>query len=244
MPRSRRRRDRWRIPAHEQPDGEVGRASTNSRNASQASVMRWWPVNRPESMITMRFTRSGCSTATRSPIGPPQSWTTSGDVAQVELLEQAGGERSGARSCTSRCRPACPSARSRRGRARRSETRRRARAGSRGATETTRWARRGRTRRGRPRPRPDAQAAGRRVRESARRTGSPAGPRAAPRGSAARPSSGERRQRRERRFQTRAQGLEFGGSDRCSPRCAASSSTSNPGPIVAISNSTPLGSRK
>ncbi len=37
---------------------------------------------------------------------------------------------------------------------------------------------------------------------------------------------------------------KFGGSERRSPRCSGSSSAPNPGPIVAISNSTPLGSRK
>ena len=41
-----------------------------------ASVIFWWPVNRPVSSTTMRPIRSGCSTATRSPIGPPQSCTT------------------------------------------------------------------------------------------------------------------------------------------------------------------------
>ena len=35
-----------------------------------------------------------------------------------------------------------------------------------------------------------------------------------------------------------------GGSDRRSPRCSAGSSVAKPGPSVAISNSTPLGSRK
>ena len=39
-------------------------------------------------------------------------------------------------------------------------------------------------------------------------------------------------------------GSKLGGSERRSPRCAASSSELKPGPIVAISNSTPLGSRK
>src|SRR5207253_8327450 len=35
-----------------------------------------------------------------------------------------------------------------------------------------------------------------------------------------------------------------GGSDRDSPRCARSSSVAKPGPMVAISNRTPPGSRK
>ena len=39
-------------------------------------------------------------------------------------------------------------------------------------------------------------------------------------------------------------GSNFGGSTSFSPRCSGSSSASKPGPSVAISNSTPLGSRK
>jgi len=39
-------------------------------------------------------------------------------------------------------------------------------------------------------------------------------------------------------------GSKRGGSTSFSPRCAGSSSVANPGPMVAISNSTPLGSRK
>ena len=35
-----------------------------------------------------------------------------------------------------------------------------------------------------------------------------------------------------------------GGSERRSPRCSTGSSVANPGPMVAISKSTPLGSRK
>jgi len=35
-----------------------------------------------------------------------------------------------------------------------------------------------------------------------------------------------------------------GGSERCSPRVSSGSSVVKPGPMVAISNSTPLGSRK
>jgi hypothetical protein len=34
------------------------------------------PPPTPVFMITSRSTRSGCSTASRRPIGPPQSWTT------------------------------------------------------------------------------------------------------------------------------------------------------------------------
>ena len=47
-----------------------------------------WPAKRPVFMITRRATRSGFSTAQRSPIGPPQSWTTTVASAHVELLEQ------------------------------------------------------------------------------------------------------------------------------------------------------------
>ena len=74
-------------------------------------------------------------------------------VAQVELLEQRRDRRRrGGRSCTSRCRSACPSGRSRAGPARCSESRRRGPAGSPCATETTTSARRGRTRPGGPSP--------------------------------------------------------------------------------------------
>jgi hypothetical protein len=46
------------------------------RNAHQASLILCLPVQSPVSRIAIRLTRSGFSTATRRPIGPPQSWTT------------------------------------------------------------------------------------------------------------------------------------------------------------------------
>ena len=57
----------------------------------------------PVLRMTSRSTRSSCSTATRSPIGPPQSWTTSVRSLQVELLDEARDRRRrGGRTSTSR----------------------------------------------------------------------------------------------------------------------------------------------
>ena len=57
--------------------GTSGVRSTKAANWCQPSLICWWPVNTPVSMATRRAIRSGCSSvATRSPIGPPQSWTT------------------------------------------------------------------------------------------------------------------------------------------------------------------------
>jgi hypothetical protein len=58
---------------------EIGGSSVRSmklRKAIHASDIFWWPVNSPVSMITRRSMRSASSTAVRSPIGPPQSCTT------------------------------------------------------------------------------------------------------------------------------------------------------------------------
>ena len=59
-----------------------------------------------------------------------------------------------------------------------------------------------------------------------------------------RPGGARVGQRRQDRLDLRAQVLERGGRISVSPRCSASSSIAKPGPSVAISNSTPLGSRK
>ena len=48
------------------------------------------PVKMPVFMITSAPTRSGFSTAQRSPIGPPQSWTTTTASLEVEAPEQRG----------------------------------------------------------------------------------------------------------------------------------------------------------
>ena len=55
---------------------------------SRRRLIFWWPVNRPVSRTTSRAIRSGCSTASRIPIGPPQSWTTDRGTAEVEILEK------------------------------------------------------------------------------------------------------------------------------------------------------------
>src|SRR6266498_3327570 len=57
----------------------MGRSSvraTKSAKRCQASLMGWCPVKIPVSMATSRATLSGCSTAMRRPIGPPQSCST------------------------------------------------------------------------------------------------------------------------------------------------------------------------
>ena len=69
------------------------RCARRSRGSvHQASDICCSPVKRPVSMTTIRAMRSGCSAASRSPIGPPQSWTTDGGVPQVEVLEQRAAD--------------------------------------------------------------------------------------------------------------------------------------------------------
>ena len=66
----------------------VPRRRTNSRKRNHSSDgARPAPI--PVLRITRRETRSGRSTASRSPIGPPQSWTTTVVVTQVELVGEA-----------------------------------------------------------------------------------------------------------------------------------------------------------
>ena len=154
------------------PTGRSSVRSTKSRNAIHASVIFWWPVNRPVSRITSRSIRSRVLDRQAQADRAAPVVHDDRRAAQVEILEQRRRRaRCGGRRSTSRVASACPSARSPRGPARCSESRRRARAGSPCATGTTRSARRGRRSPARPRPRRGGRGAARRPRGSARRTG-------------------------------------------------------------------------
>ena len=70
------------------PTGRSSVRATKSRNASHASVMRWCPVNRPESMITSRCDALGLLDRHAQPDRPSPVVHDHRRAAQIELLEQ------------------------------------------------------------------------------------------------------------------------------------------------------------
>ena len=67
--------------------------ATKSRKASQASVIFWWPVNRPVSRITRRSIRSRVLDREAQPDRPAPVVHHHRRAAQVEILEQRRRQR-------------------------------------------------------------------------------------------------------------------------------------------------------
>ena len=67
--------------------GRSGLVSTKPRHAPKAGLLHVAPVNNPVLRIERRRNRCGRCTATRRPIGPPQSWTTAG-VGEIEMVDE------------------------------------------------------------------------------------------------------------------------------------------------------------
>ena len=120
--RGSRRSARAPCPALDEPrDVELAADAPHDLAEAQPRLARRrGPPPMPVSRMTSRSTRSACSTAKRRPIGPPQSWTTSVDVragrappraasidVDVAVVRVPADDPS-----------ACPSGRSRSGRAR------------------------------------------------------------------------------------------------------------------------------
>ena len=107
----------WSLPWITNPTGRSGFFSAKSRHAMNPFETR--PVKRPVLRIASAPTRSAFSIAQRSPIGPPQSWTTTIASFRSSAVQQLRDQLArGGRTCTSPGRWACPSARSPRSRGR------------------------------------------------------------------------------------------------------------------------------
>ena len=107
------------------PTGRSSALATKSRNLSQTSLIFWWPVKGPVSMIAIREKRSGCSTrAAGRSARPSRGRPRSRRGGRAPRSAPTSGRRDG-RSSTSRDRWACRSGRSPRSRGRCSGSQRR-----------------------------------------------------------------------------------------------------------------------